>query len=263
MQTSKVIEINSHKFYYSLQGEGKCLILIHGYGAAGYIWNSIIPLIDKQWCVLIPELPGSGISDVQPNASIEDFADMLHAILQKENISQCVIIGHSMGGYIAMQFAKKYASMLLGVGLLHSHVFADDEEKKAGRNKSAEFIIQHGAEVYLKDFAPKLFSKESDKKLIDTHLKNIAPTPVNGLTTHLKAMANREDTSDVLRNLNVPVFFGIGEDDGIMPKEVLLKQTSIAAVSQVELFDDSGHMSMLEQPAELAKAINTFLNFCS
>lgn len=263
MQTSKVIEINSHKFYYSLQGEGKCLILIHGYGAAGYIWNSIIPLIDKQWCVLIPELPGSGISDVQPNASIEDFADMLHAILQKENISQCVIIGHSMGGYIAMQFAKKYASMLLGVGLLHSHVFADDEEKKAGRNKSAEFIIQHGAEVYLKDFAPKLFSKESDKKLIDTHLKNIAPTPVNGLTTHLKAMANREDTSDVLRNLNVPVFFGIGEDDGIMPKEVLLKQTSIAAASQLELFNNSGHMSMLEQPAELAKAINTFLNFCS
>ncbi|MBP7399189.1 MAG: alpha/beta hydrolase [Chitinophagales bacterium] len=263
MDTSKFIEINSHKFYYSLNGEGKCLILIHGYGAAGYIWNSIIPLIDKQWCVLIPELPGSGISDVQPNASIEDFADMLHAILKKESISQCVVIGHSMGGYIAMEFAKKYASMMLGVGLLHSHVFADDAEKKAGRNKSAEFIIQHGAEVYLKDFTPKLFSKNSDQQFIDTHLQMISATPEKGLTTHLKAMANREDTSEVLRNVNVPVFFGIGEDDAIMPKEVLLKQTSIAAVSQVELFNKSGHMSMIEQPSELAEAMNNFLIFCS
>lgn len=263
MQASKFIEINAHKCYYSLHGKGKCLILIHGYGAAGYIWDSIIPLIDKQWCVLIPELPGSGVSHVQPNASIEDFADILHVILQKENILQCVIIGHSMGGYIAMQFAKKYESMLLGIGLLHSHVFADDAEKKASRNKSAEFIIQHGAEIYLKEFTPKLFSKNSDRKFIETHLQRIASTPVNGLTTHLKAMANREDTSDVLRNLNIPVFFGIGEEDAIMPKEVLLKQTSIAAVSQVDLFNNSGHMSMLEQPEELAKAINTFLNFCS
>lgn len=263
MDTSKTIEIQTHTVHYTRRGEGPCVIPVHGYGTTSYIWNAIAPLLENHLTLLIPDLPGSGISEVQPHVSIESMADMLHDILLRENIKQCIVIGHSMGGYIAMQFAKKYPSMLMGLGLLHSHVFADTDEKKMARKKSAEFIEQHGTEKYLKEYVKGLFAEHAAPQLVDTHLQMIWSTPAEGLIAHLMAMAQREDTSGVLRNLYIPVFLGLGEADSIMPKEMLLKQAALPHISQIELFAHSGHMSMLEQPVELAHAIKTFVKLCT
>jgi pimeloyl-ACP methyl ester carboxylesterase len=65
-----------------------------------------------------------------------DYADCIHALLRHENISSCIMLGHSMGGYITLAFAEKYPLLLTGLGLIHSTAFADSEEKKKNRARA-------------------------------------------------------------------------------------------------------------------------------
>lgn len=262
MPEHRQITISNSKVHYTLTGKGKCLVLIHGYGATGKIWDKIIPSILPGWQLVIPELPGSGISETIQPLSIKIFADIVQAILQQEKIADCIIIGHSMGGYVAMEFAKHYPEKVKGLGLLHSHVFADDENKKAARKKSAEFIQQHGTEVYLKEFVKNLFSANTAAQIVNAHWESIDKTPAAGLIADLYAMAERESTISVLENIEVPVLFGLGKQDTIMPMDVLLTQTPVPAVSQIEIFENSGHMSMLEEPVKCAESCNNFIRLC-
>src|SRR5437667_131939 len=84
-------------------------------------------------CFTIPELPGSGRSDMIDDMSIEGMDEAIHAIIDLEKKEKCIIIGHSMGGYITLAFAEKYPGYLSAFGLFHSTAYPDSEEKIAAR----------------------------------------------------------------------------------------------------------------------------------
>ncbi len=246
---------------YIKSGKGSPVMLVHGYGENKQVWSAILKHLPKKFQYLMPDLPGFGEQEVVDPVSMSYFADYLNNILIREKIKKVCLLGHSMGGYIAMAFAEKYPEKLNAIGLLHSHVFADTPEQIPARKKAIEFIQRNGASNYLKDFVKNLFAGATNKKIIERHLKTIAETPPKGLTSSLQAMIERNDTSATLKNVDFPVLFIFGRQDKLMPLEKVLKQCELPARSMVEILENAGHQGMLEEPKKFAKAVGDFLEW--
>lgn len=258
----KTVLFHNKLVYYNISGSGEAILIIHGFGANAQIWENVLPMLDADYLYIVPELPGSGFSEVVSPVSIHYMAELMQVILFAEQKNACVILGHSMGGYIALQFAEMFPDIVQGIGLIHSHAYADDEAKKISRYKSAEFIERNGSSIFLDEFVPKMFAESTSKDVVNYHRKLIDNTPTEGLAADLQAMATRQDKSNLLSRFQKPVLFMMGAKDTIMPLEFLLKQAPLPKIAQVEILNNSGHMSMIEQPEACAAAINSFIDFC-
>ena len=145
----KKITYQEADLFYHDSGEGEVVVLIHGFAEDREIWSGITAAL-TDYRVIVPDLPGSGASALSQPLSIESMAEAVTEILKSADIQQAVIIGHSMGGYIALAIAEKHAEMMKALGLFHSSAFADSEEKKNTRRKNIQFIRSHGSYEFLK-----------------------------------------------------------------------------------------------------------------
>lgn len=244
--------IHGHQFTvsYLTTGSGFPVVLLHGFGEDGSIWNRQVAFLKNLCHLIIPDIPGTGKSRLEKEAPITmvDYADVINIILQEEGIEKCVMIGHSMGGYISLAFANKYPGKLIGLGLFHSSAYADDHEKIQTRKKAIEFIRVNGTEAFLKTSVPSLFYDEKiHKKDIDTLItknNNILPET---LITYYEAMIGREDHRELLENIKIPVLLLAGIHDKAIPFEYSLNQSSLAAFTKFEILRTSGHMGMIEE----------------
>ncbi|HWB92606.1 MAG TPA: alpha/beta fold hydrolase, partial [Puia sp.] len=192
------------------------------------------------------------------------LAATLQQLLDKEGIDRCVLIGHSMGGYISLAFAEHYPGRMLGLGFFHSTAFADSEEKKTARRKSIEFIRQHGAAPYIRQSTPNLFAagtREERPALVEDMIRSYSGFRAQSLVAYLEAMMQRPERLSVLERFAGPVLFIIGEKDQVVPLEQSLKQSHLGRITQVRLLPAAGHMGMLEEAAAGSDTIREFLTF--
>src|SRR3982750_1431533 len=98
----KNFDYKNSRISYEVLGKGQPVVLLHGFGESGAIWNKQDDVLQKHAKLIIPDLPGSGNSAMLEgeNVSIEDYADCVNALLNEEQIETCIMLGHSMGGYI-------------------------------------------------------------------------------------------------------------------------------------------------------------------
>jgi len=262
------ITYNNSTVIYRVTGTGKPVVLIHGFGEDGTVWQSQIDFLKNDFTVIIPDIPGSGQSEFLENANIETYAEVIKLILDAEvqktplyTIGGFAIIGHSMGGYITLALAEKYPQYLNSFGLFHSTAFADSEEKKEIRRKAIEFIEKKGADAFFKLTTPALFTEHFSKNYMEIItsllIKEKKFTTVT-LIQYYKAMIGRPDRISVLRNFNNPILFIIGEHDIAIPLQSSLQQCYVPSKSFVTILDQSAHMGMWE---EKDKANNILLDF--
>ncbi len=144
---------------YEIRGQGLAVMLVHGFTEDRRIWDPLLTGMENKYQWILPDLPGSGQSDFNDSlTTLKDFAEALQAIAEQENIRELVLIGHSMGGYISLAFAEKYPEKLLSLGLFHSSSYADSAEKKEARDKNIGFIQKNGAEPFVMQSLPGLYS---------------------------------------------------------------------------------------------------------
>jgi len=250
------------KISYQIIGNGKPVILIHGFGELASVWRNQVGPLSNQYQLIIPDLPGSGDSELIDDMSIEGMAESIHAIIHEENIEACPVIGHSMGGYITLALVEKYWNHVSAFSLFHSTSYADTEEKKATRQKGIDFIERNGAYEFLKTSTPNLFSPESKEKrpeLIDEQLSGMDNFSAATLVFYYKAMMQRPDRTEQLRNSRVPVLFVMGEFDPAAPLKDCLEQCHLPENSYIHVLRHSAHLGMLEQPGESNIALEKFL----
>jgi pimeloyl-ACP methyl ester carboxylesterase len=249
--------------FYRIIGEGQPLLLLHGFAEDGEIWQHQINFLKDKCQLIVPDIPGSGSSAFNEQLStIEDHADAIKVILDNEKITNCIFIGHSLGGYIALAFAEKYPQLLKAFGLFHSTVFADSEERKQIRLKAIELIKSNGAYAFIKATTPNLFTDnfkiknpEQVNELIEQG-RNFLP---EALIQYYKIMLVRPDRTYVLRNFSKPVLFIIGELDNIIPFQSSLQQCHLPAQSHVHILAKSAHMGMWEESAKSNEILFNFL----
>ena len=250
------------KIFYRITGTGKPVILIHGFGEEAEVWDKQVAFLQDKFQLIVPDLPGSGQSELIDDMTMEGMAEVIHSIIHEENIESCPVIGHSMGGYIVLALMESYWNHVSAFGLFHSSAFADSEEKKVTRRKGIEFIQQNGAFEFLKTATPNLFSpitKDEKPELIDeqvARLHNFSPT---ALVSYYEAMMQRPDRTGILRKAAVPVLFIMGKYDVAVPVEDGLKQCHLPEKSYIHILQQSGHMGMLEEADKSNLIMEKFL----
>lgn len=255
------------RLHYTDQGQGQTLVLIHGFCESSFIWDTIVEALSANYRIIALDLPGFGES-AQPYAqpSVVNYADDVEETLLHLGVNQHTLIGHSLGGYVALAYAKKYASKLQGLGLFHSTAFADPEAKKVTRTKSIDFIKQHGAETFVKNMFGGLFSPSKKallKPQIEEFISRCALTPAESIMKTQLAMRDREASIDVLESLAVPVLFIVGKDDQSVSLAKSMEQVSIPKDAVVHILADVGHMGMIEATDQSIQAIAGFLAYCA
>lgn len=259
--TKKLLPYNNSTLHYNVGGEGKTVLLLHGFAEDSSIWDDFIPGLSAHYNLIVPDIPGSGKSTLlqETQVGLEEYADSVHFILAKENVEQCCMIGHSMGGYITLAFAEKYPGMLEGIGLFHSSAYADDEQKKETRKKAIEFIKEKGSNAFLKTSIPGLFADaEKSKSAIDGLIEKGKQFSPEALTQYYEAMITRPDRTAILKSVLSPVLFIMGELDKAVPFEHSLQQSFLPEESHIHILRNSAHMGMLE---EKEKSFNSLAHF--
>jgi pimeloyl-ACP methyl ester carboxylesterase len=240
------------------------LVLIHGFAEDGAIWNRQANHLKKNYFLVIPDLPGSGRSSPLPAAtSMEGLADAIAAVLDAEKIEQCALVGHSMGGYIALAFVEKYPGRCKAFGLFHSTAYPDSEEKKNTRRKSIAFIRKHGAAEFIRQSTPNLFAESSRKQhpeWVSEITERYAGFDPDTLVHYYEAMIDRPDRAGVLKGSGLPTLFIIGSQDNTISLETSLQQSHIPALSDIHILDQAGHMGMLESTERCNQILDEFLS---
>lgn len=258
----KTILYQNKKILYRSFGNGDPVMLVHGFGEDGKIWNKQVEHFKKKYHLIVPDLPGSGQSEMIDDMSMEGMAEVLHTIIHEENIDKCTVIGHSMGGYITLALVERYWNHVNAFGLFHSTAFADTEEKKETRKKGIEFIKQHGAFEFLKTATPNLFSpnyKERFPGSINKFIESLKDFTSQALIAYYNAMMARPDRTQLLKNTKNSVLFIAGEHDNAIPLNDVLKQCHLPEKSHFHLLKNSGHMGMMEESETANRILEDFL----
>ena len=268
----KEITFQEKQIFYRTEGNGQPLILLHGFAEDGNIWNFQVEKLKENFYVIVPDLPGSGQSEMlEGDISIEDYAEVIKAIADKEIIQArknkerknlLTLIGHSMGGYISLAFAEKYPELLNAFGLFHSTAYADDLAKKATRRKGIEFIRKNDVSTFIKSTTPNLFSEKTKKEnpdVVETVITQYKNFSGEALIQYYEAMIRRPDRTSVLRSFRKPVLFIIGRQDTAVPLQSSLEQCYLPAVSYLHILKNSGHMGMLEDENAATAFLLNFL----
>lgn len=250
--------------FYEQSGHGSvCIVLLHGFPFDRRLWYKLLPEL-QAYHLLVPDMPGVGNSLLQKaDMSMDDYADCVKAMLDAEGVEQCILLGHSMGGYIALAFAEKYASSLLGLGLLHSTAYADDAERRKKREQVKKFILEEGAARFARSFIPGPFAPGyHNEPELNKLIKWSEECSSEGLIAATGAMQNRPDRSAVIQQLNVPLLITCGSKDPVFPYTQSLTLSTQASCCMIELWEECGHMGMIENSQAMAGAIRNFTALC-
>ena len=263
----KHCDLENIRLAYHEQGSGTPLLLVHGYPLSSQIWDRASTLLASNgWRVIAPDLRGfrqSPPSDGRQVTTMECFADDLYCLLQKIGITEKIVIaGLSMGGYVTMQFARKYADQLSGIVLCGTKTVADTAQIVENRRKQAAALLN--GSLTLADIAgtmiPKLLSVAMQKSELVAELRNIIieARHIQGVAAATLGMAERPDTTEVLRQLDVPVLTVCGAEDQLSPPSEMRGLAKIAKQGTFVEIPESGHLPPMEQPELFVDAIKTF-----
>ena len=258
----KTILYQHKKIFYRSIGAGDPVMLVHGFGEDGTVWDKQVEYLKNKYHLIVPDLPGSGKSEMIDDMSMEGMAEVLHSIIHEENIDTCTVIGHSMGGYITLALVESYWNHVNAFGLFHSSAFADTEEKKETRKKGIQFIKQNGAFEFLKITTPNLFSPNSKLQTpnsIDEFINSLKDFTPGALISYYEAMMSRPDRTSILKNTKNPVLIIAGEHDVAIPLNDVLKQCHLPEKSHFHILKNSGHMGMMEETQNANRILEEFL----
>jgi len=246
-------------------GMGPVIVLLHGFLESLYIWDDFSNHLSADFHIVSIDLPGHGytenISDVH---SMELIAESVKAVLDHLGVEKCVMIGHSMGGYVTLAFAEKYPELLIGFGLFHSHAGADSDEAKINRERTIQ-MVEKNRLGFIQMFIPDLFALQNHERFhtaIETLKKQAGDTPKNGIIAALKGMKERPDRTNVLKAAQHSVLFILGQEDTRIPMDVALKQATLAQRCEIHILKDVGHMGYIEDKEYTLQTISYFTKKC-
>jgi len=251
------ITFQSQPIHYKSEGLGNVIVLLHGFLESLEIWNDFSRELSTTFQVVSIDLPGHGESgNLGKINSMELMADSVNAVLTHLKIEQCVVAGHSMGGYVAIHLAEKHPEKVKGFGFFHSHADTDTAEGKQNRDRVIA-ILRKNYISWVNQFIPDLFA-EKNKTLYPKQIKQLQAIAGKMKATSIIAaqagMRDRESKVSFLAIAPQPVFFIVGKDDSKMPVSKALEQSVLPKHCEVLLLADVGHMGFIE-------AKETTLNF--
>lgn len=258
------IQLKDFTLAYEERGEGKPLLLIHGYPLSRALWEPQMEGLVDAARLIAPDLRGYGQSDPVPGPySMDMLADDCAALLEGMKVTQPVVVaGLSMGGYVALAFYRKYAARVAGLILAATRAGADSAEGKANRDKSAALAREKGVGAIVEAMLPKLLapkSYEAKPKVVAWATQIMESASVEGIVGALMGMKERPDVTPILGQIDKPTLILHGTDDQLIPPKEAEAMHAAIKNSTLQLLPEAGHLLNLEQPELFNQAVRGFL----
>lgn len=246
--------------FYKDVGQGKPVVLLHGFLETHQIWDHFSEQLSKEFRVISFDLPGFGKSTLplKGSFSLSEIGSQIISCLQGLTNEKVSLIGHSLGGYVTLAMVEQEPERFSSFGLFHSTALADSIEKKESRSKTIEFVNRNGALAFTSNFIPPLFANP-DHEAVPFVKKIAIQTTQETVVSYLEAMRERPDRTKVLQSFNGPILFLAGSKDMVIPQESLNVQTEITKMGVLKVFEGVGHMGMFEAAKESLNCLTSFL----
>lgn len=253
------------KIFYKTTGKGRAVIFLHGFMESSEMWAKQIEFFKKNNKVICIDLPGHGQSDCYGYIhSMELMAEAVEAVIKKLRLRKVIIVGHSMGGYVALALTKKNPALLKGICLFHSTAAADSEERKKLRTRAIE-VVKKNKKMFINEAIPNLYApdfRNHHKDDIKFSKELALKTSTQGIIAAIEGMKERLSSEELIKKLNVPLAFIIGKKDAGIPYEGVIKQAKSAKRSYSLVLDEVAHMGFVEEPEGCNKFISKFIKIC-
>lgn len=254
-------KINCMTMAYTDEGKGTPLVFVHGFPLSRNAWKKQVDALKSEYRVIAPDLRGLGESDGAGDiTTMAQFADDVHALCQHLKTGPVVLVGHSMGGYVTLAFARQFPKMLRGLVLVATKAGNDSPEAAAGRRTTADKVRAEGSKVVVDAMTPKmLVAGSTDTAMLEQVRSIMAPSKPEAVIASLLGMAERLDSTPSLASINVPTLVITGADDIVIPPAESEKLSKGIVNAKLELIPRSGHLVAFEKPQEFNQVLATWL----
>ncbi len=233
--------------------EGKtALVFLHGYLETLDVWEDFIATVPKEFRSVAIDLPGHGLTGTHSDINTIDFsAQVLAGVLDLLQLEAVVLVGHSMGGYVAQSFLEQYPQRVKALIHLNSNPYADAPQKAQERLREIE-CIQQGKLLTLSSVSiPNMYTPANLRKMEDAILKTVELCDMHdpqGICATIRGLMERKDQTDLLAHTAVPVLFVHGDSDAFLSEQTRQQMIGQLPHSHFVLLPETGHNSFLEQP---------------
>lgn len=240
-------------------GHGLPVLLVHGFPFDHRMWRDVADALPKGVTVLAVDLPGLGQSPLGASpASIESAADAVVAAAHAAGVERAVVVGMSMGGYVALATAERHPDFTVALGLVDTKSTADDDAARANRLRIADAVTSSATVDAVLGMPGVLLGATSKvrRTALTARLEEwIRSQRPDGVAWSQRAMAARPDRTEVLARFAGPVAIVVGDEDVVTPVEAAEHMVAAARGATFVVVPDAGHMSAVEEPAVVAGAL--------
>ncbi|MFO7723766.1 MAG: alpha/beta fold hydrolase [Bacteroidales bacterium] len=245
---------------YNDRGSGKPLVLLHGFMESSEIWDEYATELSETSRVITPDLPGHGSSGMMGTVHrMDEMAMLIYRLLQHLNALPCTLVGHSMGGYVALELAAHHPEAIEALCLFHSNAHEDSPEAIINRNRTISLVHQN-RKGFISQFIPELFAPDNRLKFaneIRLLQDRAAGMTSESIIASLEGMKIRRNHYDTLRNLQIPVLQIIGMKDSRADLGKMQEQALLPAISMALYLRECGHMGYLEAREECFRVVES------
>ena len=267
MEQHRTLTVDGRTVHYRDEGRSNkpTLVLLHGFLQNLDVWTSYVLSYMQQLRVITIDLPGHGMTDSFCDVHTTDFmADIVKEVLNAAGVDQCVVVGHSMGGYVALAFAERYPYTVRGLGLVNSHAMADSAAHREQREQVCQ-QAQDNVASYIVSFIPSLFD-DSRRAVLSQEINDLQAQCLHTTSASViaaqRGMARRPSRIGLLQQMDVPVYFVFGKNDPRIPIELAVTQTLLPRRAEALLLENTGHMAFLEEREYVKPRLLNFVLGC-
>lgn len=251
------------KLAYQTKGHGTPVVLLHGFPLTGSMWQPQIEALSKTHRVIIPDLRGFGQSAQSPTPwTIEDLAHDVAELMDTLTIGPAVVVGFSMGGYVALALAETMPDVFRSLVLMSTHPYADSDAAREDRKRMSAIVQAKGTSAIVHGMLEKLLTPdtlETSPHLVRSVKDMILKTPVQTVVYALDAMANRPDRTHVLAAFQKPTLIVVGREDQIITPQMAKAMKQPVSHASLEIIENGAHLLNLECADQTNTALIRFL----
>lgn len=246
----------------SERGSGPAVVLLHGFPLSGAMWAAVEGTLTAGWRVVTPDLAGFGDSPpATGKPSLDRMADDVAALLDRLGLDRVVLAGLSMGGYVAMAFARRHRHRLGALALLDTKAGADAPAARETREEVARAVLAAGG-VALRPMLHQVLGKTTrrERPEVVARVRGWLDTaPPEGVAWAQRAMAARPDSFGTLRGLDVPALVLVGDEDELAPVDEARAMAAALPQGDLMVVNGCGHLSAVERPDAVSEGLRGFL----
>jgi len=255
--------VNGVSLAVEVRGKGPAVLFIHGYPLDRTLWAAQLSGLDG-FRVIAPDLRGLGLSDAPDlGYSMPTYADDLAALLEALQVDEVVLVGLSMGGYVAFEFLRRHRERVRALVLFDTRADADVPDVRRARDQQSSLAREHGAAAVAEQMLPRMLAPaaaQSTPHVVERVREMMLAAPVAGIAGALAAMRDRSDASALLATLDdLPTMVVVGEEDAMTPVDLARGMASVIPGARLEIVPGAGHLPPIEAPGVVNALLLDFL----